>query len=138
MEETIDSFRGPYSWLSNFYNVLINYKGIEYKSVEAAYQAQKTRCQSCRKIFSTLDPAQAKTLGNNVILRDDWEGVKLSIMEDLCNEKFSIPYFRSKLYQTGSAKIVEGSYWHDTYWGICKGVGENHLGKIIMKIRQNI
>jgi predicted NAD-dependent protein-ADP-ribosyltransferase YbiA (DUF1768 family) len=30
------------------------------------------------------------------------------------------------------------NYWNDKFWGICKGVGENHLGKILMQIRDEI
>lgn len=32
--------------------------------------------------------------------------------------------------------IYEGNDWHDVYWGVCNGVGENMLGKMLMKIRQ--
>lgn len=26
----------------------------------------------------------------------------------------------------------------DTFWGICRGEGENHLGKLIMEVRKEI
>ena len=32
-------------------------------------------------------------------------------------------------------EIVEENTWGDTFWGVCKGVGENHLGKLLMEIR---
>jgi predicted NAD-dependent protein-ADP-ribosyltransferase YbiA (DUF1768 family) len=32
-------------------------------------------------------------------------------------------------------ELIEGNWWGDTYWGVCNGVGENHLGKLLMKIR---
>lgn len=33
--------------------------------------------------------------------------------------------------------IIEVNNWGDTYWGVCNGIGDNHLGKILMKIRDN-
>lgn len=35
-------------------------------------------------------------------------------------------------------ELIEGNYWHDTYWGVCEGVGENHLGKLLMEIRNEL
>ena len=39
-----------------------------------------------------------------------------------------------------SAEIIEGNYWHDTFWGVDEetGVGENNLGKILMEVRANL
>ena len=42
------------------------------------------------------------------------------------------------LLATGDAKIVEGNTWGDVFWGVCNGVGENHLGEILMKVRQDL
>ena len=39
---------------------------------------------------------------------------------------------------TGDAELVEGNTWNDTYWGVCNGVGHNHLGKILMQVRQEL
>jgi predicted NAD-dependent protein-ADP-ribosyltransferase YbiA (DUF1768 family) len=30
---------------------------------------------------------------------------------------------------------VEGNSWGDTYWGVCKGKGQNKLGHILMQVR---
>lgn len=35
-------------------------------------------------------------------------------------------------------EIVEENTWGDTYWGVCNGVGKNHLGKILMKVRDEV
>ena len=42
---------------------------------------------------------------------------------------------RSRLITTGDALLVEGNTWGDTFWGQCDGVGENHLGRILMGVR---
>ena len=45
------------------------------------------------------------------------------------------PRLLTKLLATGDAHIEEGNYWNDTYWGVCKGEGYNHLGRILMQVR---
>ena len=134
----ISAFRGDYRWLSNFERCDILYKGILYKSAEAAFQAQKTTNIKARYIFTKLDARESKTLGRVIQLRSDWEEVKDEIMYDICEIKFNLPQFKAKLVDTGEMEIVEGNYWGDTYWGVCDGVGKNELGKIIMDIREDI
>jgi len=34
--------------------------------------------------------------------------------------------------------IVEDNYWGDIYWGVCRGVGQNKLGKMLEKIKEEI
>ncbi len=45
---------------------------------------------------------------------------------------------RQKLLDTGSAYLEETNYWHDTFWGVYNGNGENHLGKLLMLVRDEI
>lgn len=45
----IDSFRGQYRFLSNFFPALCNYEGIVYPTVEHGYQAAKTLNLDIRK-----------------------------------------------------------------------------------------
>lgn len=136
--KVIAGFRGDYRWLSNFERCEILYKGILYKSSEAAYQAQKTTKIKARYIFTKLDARESKTLGGVIQIRPDWDDIKLQIMEEICRIKFNLPQFKSKLAATGDMKIIEANHWGDTFWGECDGEGENHLGKIIMKIRNEI
>ena len=42
----------------------------------------------------------------------------------------------SRLINTGDAILIEGNTWGDTYWGVCDGVGENRLGKLLMEVRE--
>ena len=48
----------------------------------------------------------------------------------------SIPELRTKLADTEDEELIEGNTWNDTYWGVCRGVGENHLGKLLMEVRE--
>ena len=133
----INLFRDEYFFLSNFYPVEIKLDGIVYPNAEAAFQAQKTLDVEERRNFSMLkNPVQAKRLGRKVKLRDDWEEVKLDIMTEVISQKFlQHPHLIEMLLQTGDEELVEGNKWGDRFWGVCKGKSENHLGKILMKIR---
>ena len=133
----ISSFRDEYFFLSNFYPVEIKLDGIVYPNAETAFQAQKTLDVEERRKFSMLkNPVQAKRLGRKVKLRDDWEEVKLDIMTEIVSQKFlQHPHLIEMLLQTGDEELIEGNKWGDRFWGVCKGKGENHLGKILMKIR---
>ena len=42
------------------------------------------------------------------------------------------------LIKTGNTELIEGNFWGDTFWGICDGVGENNLGKILMRVRKEL
>ena len=133
----ISSFRDEYFFLSNFYPVELKLDGIVYPNAEAAFQAQKTLDVEERRKFSMLkNPVQAKRLGRKVKLRDDWEEVKLDIMTEIVSQKFlQHSHLIEMLLQTGDEELIEGNKWGDRFWGVCKGKGENHLGKILMKIR---
>ena len=73
------------------------------------------------------------------MLRNDWEKVKDEIMYNICLCKFTQnEELKQKLLNTGNAELIEGYTWNDTYWGICRGRGKNHLGKILMQIREEL
>lgn len=136
----IDKFDGKYRFLSNFYNGWVVYDGDIYHTVEQAYQAAKTLSLKEReKIQLAKTAAEAKKLGKKVTMRPDWDNIKLSVMEGLVKDKFvNSPILKDWLLDTGDEELVEGNWWGDTFWGVCKGVGENHLGKILMKVRDSL
>lgn len=135
----IDRFVGTYFFLSNFYPVPITYNGVSYLSTEAAYQAQKTTNPSMQYLFSKLNPSEAKSKGKRLVLRPDWIQVKENYMYEICREKFTKDAdLKSKLLATGDAYLEEGNDWGDTTWGTVDGVGENKLGKILMRIREEL
>lgn len=132
----IKSFVAPYEFLSNFYASPVYYKGIIYETAEHAYQSAKTDNPVWKeRIRSAQTPGQAKRTGKFAILKPDWETIKLHVMEDIVRFKFLKPHMVKMLLDTGTKELIEGNYWNDTFWGVCNGVGENHLGKILMKIR---
>ena len=136
MPKIINSFRNEYAFLSNFFPAPTEYEGLLYSCAEGAYQAAKSMDLMERIKFVTLNGAQAKKLGRSVKLREDWDNIKIGVMCEVVLNKFTRnPTLCLKLAKTGGAKLIEGNYWHDTFWGVCNGVGANHLGIILMEVR---
>ena len=132
----IDSFNGGYWFLSNFWPCVIYHAGIKYPSVEHAFQALKTMSYSERlRISKIKTPTDARKAGRKLELRRDWEEVKETFMRQLLEQKFKDPRLNRMLMDTGNAELEEGNWWGDTYWGVCKGRGQNRLGKLLMEIR---
>ncbi len=132
----IRRFTGEYRFLSNFFPCRITYEGITYPSTEHAYQAAKTLSQKERRRFVDMTAGEAKREGRKLQMRSDWEEVKLQVMEDvLCLKFFGNKSLAAQLLATGDQELIEGNAWGDTFWGVCNGIGENHLGKLLMKVR---
>lgn len=141
MPGRIDRFRDVYDWLSNFH-------WVGDTTVEHHYQAAKVLDPGWRAyILSAKMPAQAKARGTEAkhvgMVRPDWEQVNLGFMLALQRWKYSHEPFRSLLLATGDAEIIEGTTWHDTFYGVCtcrrhRGEGENRLGRMIMQVREEL
>lgn len=139
MTAPISSFRGKYLFLSNFYPVRVFYDELFYPSAENAYQAAKTLIPRERIQFLLTSAKGAKLIGRRLVLREDWEDVKLSIMRTIVRDKFQRhPRLADQLLATGKRRLIEGNHWHDTYWGVCNGVGQNRLGRILMRVRREL
>jgi len=141
----VPAFRDKYGFLSNFYPCKLVYEEIEFSTSEHAFMSGKTLDKEEKQyIASLLTPAAAKKYGRAIKLRSDWEEVKFQIMEDVLRIKFSIPKMKEKLLETKGFELVETNWWHDNCYGDCRCkkcesiVGQNNLGKILMKIRESI
>lgn len=139
MSNMIDSFKGKYYFLSNFYVAPVMYEGLLYQNNEAAFQSAKVKDLELRKQFCELNPSIAKKKGRNVPLRNDWEDIKDEVMYQCVKDKFTRNLdLKQRLLDTGYKELVEGNTWNDTYWGVCRGKGKNVLGKILMKVRDEL
>ncbi len=135
----IDKFREEYFFLSNFYEAEVAFEGKLYPTVEHAFQAAKTLDEQEKEDIRTATaPIKAKQKGQNVTLRKEWEEIKVDIMYQLLSAKFQNPILRGKLIATGERELIEGNTWGDTFWGASEGKGENMLGKLLMKVREDI
>ena len=137
--EKIEGFQKEFRWLSNFWPATVEFEGIVYPSSEHAYQAAKTDNQDLRKMIRDLaSPGEAKRFGKKVAFRPGWEAMKLDVMERIIREKFKNPALAKQLRATWPAELIEKNHWRDHFWGVCQGVGHNHLGKILMKVRDEL
>ena len=136
----IRQFQGEYRWLSNFWPVQVVYDMSAYPSVEHAYQAAKTLIAEERSRLFNVSAGQAKRIARTFTIRPDWVFIKRKVMLNLVRQKFGHPQLAEKLSATGKTPLYEGNTWGDLYWGIDlkTGEGTNHLGKILMKVRQEI
>lgn len=136
----ITSFRGTFRWLSNFGEGEAAYDGVVYPSSEHAYMAAKTLDPQERLLIrEAKTPGAAKRLGMKVTLREDWDDIRVSIMEEIVSDKYSrSPTLQMKLLATGDEHLAEGNNWGDRFWGTVDGEGDNHLGKILMRIRHQL
>ena len=140
----IKNFEGEYAFLSNFYFSPMIIDNVVYTTNEHYFQAMKSLNPKERQaIVLAHTPGKAKHLGRKVSLRKDWEDIKEEVMLTGLRHKFSNPELRKKLLATGNEELIEGTTWHDNYWGICDcetcgGQGKNRLGKILMQVREEL
>lgn len=149
----ITQFRGEYSWLSNFFpvDVILHPEDLNepiiFPSVENAYQAGK--CSNSKDMLNFVDitPAEAKKLSRLKKYKmiqfkktTDFELFKLELMYDLLIQKYNIEPFKSLLIATDNCNIIEGNYWGDEFYGVDlrTNKGKNHLGQMIMNIREKL
>lgn len=134
-----------YGCFSNFSPHGIHLAGKDWRTVEHYYQAQKFAGSEDEFIIplihSAATPEEAAAIGRNKNrkLRPDWESTKYMIMREAVLTKFlTHADIQTLLLATGDAEIVEDSPT-DCYWGCgADKTGQNHLGKILMSVRQQI
>jgi ribA/ribD-fused uncharacterized protein len=148
-DEKISGFFGDYSQLSNFWEPApVFYEGVIYPTAENAYQAAKFHRKD-RQIFESCSPAKAKELSKimgRLFSEEEWKARKLQIMELILRQKFSSrnPELQQFLIDTGDRELIEANWWGDEFWGVyipnpmAIPRGENHLGKLLMKIRKEL
>lgn len=135
----------PYGCFSNFSPHPIYLKGQQWLTSEHYYQAHKFAGTDNAFLVATIQaqrtPEEAAALGRDprFRIRRDWEQVKTQIMREAVRTKFLTHLdIQAVLLATGEQEIVEDSPT-DTYWGCGRDRrGQNHLGKILMQIRQEI
>ncbi|MDU1892956.1 MAG: NADAR family protein [Dysgonomonas sp.] len=131
-----------YGEFSNFAYYDIQIDGEKWQTVEHYFQAQKFLDKSYqKKIKNAASPILAAQLGRDrkQKLRKDWESVKVSIMRDALFAKFTQhTELKELLLSTNDAKIIEHTE-NDSYWGDGgNGKGKNMLGRLLMRIRNEI
>ena len=136
----IELFRGTYRFLSNFHPSRLRWRGRWWSTVEHAYQASKSDDPGEQEAIRMAgSPGLAKRMGRRVRMRTGFETEKFAIMEELVEAKFRHnDDLRRALLATGDRDLIEGNQHNDRIWGVVNGVGQNHLGKILMRVRARL
>ncbi len=141
MDEVIGFYPREFYPFDNFSSFKVEWNGYLFSSVEESYQAasfmgsDEELVEKIKKSHSA-DEAQRIAYANRDKRREDWDDVKISIMEELLRLKIKQnPYVKKKLLQTEDYMIVEDSPKDDFWgWGPNRN-GQNNLGKLWMKLR---
>ncbi len=144
MDEVIGFYPREFYPFDNFSSFKVEWNGYLFASVEEAYQAasfmgsDEELVEKIKKSHSA-DEAQRIAYANRDKRREDWDDVKISIMEELLRLKIEQnPYVKKKLLQTEDYMIVEDSPKDDFWgWGPNRN-GQNNLGKLWMKVREEL
>lgn len=144
VEEFIGFYNREFFCLDNFSSFAVVYKGVKYPTVEHAYQSLKfvnTVPRIANEIADCFSAYEAQKIAHaNKKYQDlHWDDIKVGIMEELLRLKIEQnPYVKTKLMQTKDYLICEDSP-KDDFWGIgFNRDGQNQLGKLWMKLREEI
>jgi len=129
-------FKEEYAFLSNFAFCEVRLDGVPYRSVEHAYQAAKTLdVRERTQVHDCPTPAHAKKLGRTVTQRPDFNEVRIEVMRALLAQKFACGTRYRELLDDVEGDIIEDNWWGDRFWGVYRGEGQNHLGRLLMELR---
>lgn len=149
-----------YGWGSNFFPCAIPYefefrgdkKRVVFKSSEHMFMWHKCEdIQFRTNILLARTAWDAKQIGSKegmrklgVVLIPEWDvghphPYKVKVMLHVVRTKFRMnPGLADLLVRTGDRLIVEDAPW-DEFWGTGKrGDGQNWLGRILMKVREEL
>ena len=141
---SIDFYKelGEFGFLANYSQHGFFKKGIYYPTAEHYYQSQKFDDVAIRnRIIKAKTPKEASNIGRDrtLVRKDNFRDVKNFVMYEGVLEKFRQNFdIRDKLIETRNEEIREMTV-KESYWGVGPNFdGENHMGKILMKVRKQI
>lgn len=143
------------SVFSNHYPSEFIIDDIKYACAEQAYAHAKANfakdTDTADEIMKTDDPASHKQLMKKIKVQTDaWDNIKCELMEKIVLSKFQQnDDLKQTLINTNGKLLAEGNP-HDNFWGVGISIynkniwntkmwkGSNKMGKILMKIRDNL
>ena len=137
--------------LSNMMPVKLEYKGMTFFGVDHLfhyllyYQHPDIQSKIMKKAKGICANYQAKKISeeNKELLSDITDMQKINLLKKCIRLKFQQnECCRNYLLSTKEKELVEFAFWGDTFWGCVlkdgKYEGENHTGKILMEIREEL
>lgn len=141
--KTAKFYEGEFYMFSNLSAHAVEFEGKLYPTAEHAYQASKFNDPNAKEMIrEAKSPLEAKTIahssyGNGEV--GDWKRTKVAKMESILRAKLAQhKEVEQALINSSDAYIVEDSPVDDFWGGGKDGTGENHLGKLWMKLRDEI
>ena len=135
--DMVTKFKGEYDYLNNRFSCRFTWQGVEYRTAEVAFQSSKCADEAGRKVYANCSVNKAILLGKDQMPYPGWEDARLNIMESILKAKFGQnPNLMKRSKDTGNRILINGTK-QDAFWGVdlYKWQGENHLGEILMRIR---
>lgn len=128
--------------LSNFSPHTVRYNATLFPTVEHAYHAAKFENKDIvDKIKNAGSPLEAHSLGKKYKpqRRKDWNDVKVDILHEIIQAKVEQhEEVKQALLATSEEEIIEENP-NNSFWGNGKdGKGQNQMGKILMRIREDL
>ena len=133
----------PGGYMSNYWKARFFIYSRWWYTIEHAYQAQKCALPAeYDAIHQTKKANDARLLGQKVQMREHWDDIhKDRVMEECLRAKFlQHKDIRDQLMATGEEELIEDTTTsNDMHWGCgTDGTGKNMLGKLLMKIRNEL
>jgi hypothetical protein len=140
--EPVLFYGGQWGCFSNMSSYAVEMEGILFMTSEHAYQYSKFSDADIKeKIKNARSGYEAKMIAveNADLISLDWNERSLEVMEQILRLKLAQhPHIKDKLIETGDRDIIEASPT-DSFWGWGSDKkGENHHGKIWMKLRKEL
>lgn len=107
-------------------------------TLEHAFQSCKAdNAGEAQALLLADSPKEAKSLSKMVSMWANWDEIRVHVMRQLVEAKFEQnEELAIRLADTDDHELVEENTWGDVFWGVCRGKGENNLGKILMEVRE--
>ena len=139
--EKVCGFQGEYDFLNNDYpcKIFCQEDGLTYSNVTSALIAHKTNDIGARRKIARLSGAKARKKESLLYGNDEYEYTKDDILYKLLYIKFnSNNKLKEKLLSTKNKQLLNIVSYPDTEYGIYLGNGKNNLGKMLMKLRDEL
>jgi ribA/ribD-fused uncharacterized protein len=140
MSDDVKGFFKTYRFLSNFYKAsFVDDDDVQWETSEHYYQAGKFTDETFIEEVRNTPLKKLKKKAYSKKSRLDWNEIKIEVMRKALRYKFTQNEdIRKLLLDTGNSHLEETNTWKDFFWGVCYGLGDNHLGILLMELREEL
>lgn len=113
-------------------------RAICFNTVECALLASIAGEERAQLPLVTMNPAEAQKYTMSWKMSSEWLAKRVDILAALERQKFSDPTLMRWLLSIEDTQIVEENWRGETFWGTHNGKGNNHHGKILTSLRNQL